>query len=103
MTQNLNTVLSQVSKDKGIDKNILVEAIEASILTAAKKVFGYERMLDAHFDEALAHLAEAVTALGVQVSKAITRSVTALADHDVELAEAHRQEDDPVKAEDRWR
>ena len=53
----------------------------------------------AHFDEALAHLAEAVTALGVQVSEAITRSVTALADHDVELAEAVTAQEATINAE----
>ena len=53
MTQNLNPVINQVSKEKGIERSVLVEAIEASILTAAKKVFGYERQLEAHFDEDL--------------------------------------------------
>ena len=53
MTQNLNPVLNQVSKEKGIDRQVLVEALEASILTAAKKVFGYERQLEAHFEEEL--------------------------------------------------
>jgi N utilization substance protein A len=50
-TQNLTTVIAQVSKDKGIDTTVLVDALEASILTAAKKVFGYERQLEASFDE----------------------------------------------------
>lgn len=49
--QNLTTVIGQVSKDKGIDSAVLIEALEASILTAAKKVFGYERQLEATFDE----------------------------------------------------
>lgn len=39
--ENLNNVIDQVSKDKGIDRSILVEAMEQAILTAAKKVFGY--------------------------------------------------------------
>ncbi len=53
MSQNLNPVISQVSKEKGIDRTVLVEAIEASILTAAKKVFGYERQLEAVYEEEL--------------------------------------------------
>ena len=53
MTQNLNPVINQVSKEKGIDRQILIEAIEASILTAAKKVFGYERQLEAVYEEDL--------------------------------------------------
>ena len=53
MTQNLNPVIGQVSKEKGIDRQVLIEAIEASILTAAKKVFGYERQLEAVYEEEL--------------------------------------------------
>ena len=51
--QNLNAVINQVSKEKGIDRKVLIEAIEASILTAARKVFGQERQLEARFDEEL--------------------------------------------------
>ncbi len=53
---NLNAVIQQVSKDKGIDKAVLVEALESAILTAAKKVFGQDRMLEAHFDEVQGHV-----------------------------------------------
>ena len=53
MTQNLNPIIGQVSKEKGIDRSVLVDAIEASILTAAKKVFGYERQLEAVYEEEL--------------------------------------------------
>lgn len=41
----------------------------------------------AHFDQALTDLGDQVTALSVQVSEAISSSVAALADHDVEQAE----------------
>jgi N utilization substance protein A len=47
----LNMILEQVSRDKGIDKQVLVEAIEAAILTAAKRTFGQNRELEAHFNE----------------------------------------------------
>jgi N utilization substance protein A len=50
---NLNAVINQVSKDKGFDKQILIEALEASILTAAKRIFGYERQLEAQYDDEL--------------------------------------------------
>ncbi|MFT7623955.1 MAG: N utilization substance protein A, partial [Myxococcota bacterium] len=53
MSQNLNPVIQQVSKEKGIESAVLVDAIEASILTAAKKVFGYERQLEAVYEEEL--------------------------------------------------
>ena len=52
-SQNLTAVIAQVSKDKGIDKAVLVEALEAAIVTAAKKVFGQDRQLEAHFEESL--------------------------------------------------
>ena len=48
---NLNAILDQVSKDKGVAKNILVEALEAAMLTAARKVHGLDRDIEAHFNE----------------------------------------------------
>ena len=47
MQPNLSMVLEQVGKDKGIDKKVLVQTVEQAILTAAKKVFGLERELEA--------------------------------------------------------
>src|SRR5262245_44846136 len=51
MQPNLAMVLEQVGKDKGIDKKVLVQTLEQAILTAAKKVFGLERELEAQFNE----------------------------------------------------
>ncbi len=48
--ENLNAIIEQVSKDKGISKTVLVEALEAAMLTAARKVFGMERDLETSFD-----------------------------------------------------
>jgi len=50
MQPNLNMVLEQVGKDKGIDKDILVQTLEQAILTAAKKTFGPQYELEAHFN-----------------------------------------------------
>jgi transcription termination/antitermination protein NusA len=47
----LNMILEQVSRDKGIDKTVLVEAVEAAILTAAKRTFGQNRDLEARYNE----------------------------------------------------
>jgi N utilization substance protein A len=44
-------VLEQVGKDKGIDVKILLQTLEQAILTAAKKVFGQHRELEAQFNE----------------------------------------------------
>ncbi|MGF1509253.1 MAG: transcription termination factor NusA [Myxococcota bacterium] len=49
--ENLNTIMSQVAQDKGISREILVEALEAAMLTAARKVFGMERDIEAQFNE----------------------------------------------------
>lgn len=50
MLADLGRVIEQVSKDKGIPKEILVEAIESAMLTAARKKFGQQREIEAHFD-----------------------------------------------------
>ncbi len=51
MDANLNLVLDQVSKDKGIDRSILLKALEESILVAAKRAFGAERNLTVAYNE----------------------------------------------------
>ena len=46
----LDDVLTQVAKDKGIDKTILVSTLEDAMKTAAKKHFGQDRALEAKFE-----------------------------------------------------
>ena len=46
----LQHVIDQVSQEKGIDAQILVEAMEQAILTAAKRTFGMNRDLRAAFN-----------------------------------------------------
>ncbi|MGI6680304.1 MAG: transcription termination factor NusA [Bdellovibrionota bacterium] len=41
MKFELNAIISQIGKDKGIDKKVLIEAIESAMLSAAKKHFGH--------------------------------------------------------------
>ncbi|HYG69745.1 MAG TPA: transcription termination factor NusA [Anaeromyxobacteraceae bacterium] len=48
---NLNVILDQVAKDKGIDRQKLVEILEEAIASAAKRHFGMERNLKARFDD----------------------------------------------------
>src|SRR6516164_7625595 len=48
---SLGGILEQVAKEKGIEKKILVETIEAAILKAAQSVFGPTRELEARFNE----------------------------------------------------
>ncbi len=51
MFQEMNRVLDQVSKDKGIPKDRLIEAIEGAFLTAARKKWGHLGDLEAHYNE----------------------------------------------------
>ena len=48
---NLLQVIEQVSQEKGIEPQVLVEATEQAILTAAKRTFGVNRELEARFNE----------------------------------------------------
>lgn len=48
---SLNMVIEQVSRERGIDRSILIETLEAALKTAAKKVFGEERDIEAQFNE----------------------------------------------------
>jgi N utilization substance protein A len=48
---NLNLILDQVAKDKGIERGTLVSILEEAISMAAKKHFGIERNLKAHYDD----------------------------------------------------
>jgi transcription termination/antitermination protein NusA len=48
---NLNLILDQVAKDKGIERSTLVAILEEAIAMAAKKHFGIERALKAHYDD----------------------------------------------------
>src|SRR4029450_2687113 len=50
MQQDLNRVIEQVSKEKGIDKSILINALENAMISAAKKTFGHQRKVEAQFN-----------------------------------------------------
>src|SRR5258707_13469437 len=47
---NLNLVLDQVAKDKGIERKVLIATLEDAMKTAAKKHFGQDRNLEAKYD-----------------------------------------------------
>ena len=53
MQQDLNRVIEQVSKEKGIDKSILIGALENAMISAAKKTFGHERKIEAQYNPEL--------------------------------------------------
>src|SRR5262245_64480189 len=46
----LGSIVDQVAQEKGIDKQVLIETMEAAILKAAQAVFGPARELEARFN-----------------------------------------------------
>jgi N utilization substance protein A len=50
MAQNLNFIIEQVGKDKGIEKEIIIEALESAVLTASRKKFGAQKEIEAHYN-----------------------------------------------------
>jgi N utilization substance protein A len=53
MLPDLNRVIEQVSKEKGIDRQIIVGAIEEAMLSAAKRTFGPDKNIEAQFNSEL--------------------------------------------------
>jgi transcription termination/antitermination protein NusA len=51
MLEDLVKTLDEVEREKGIDRDILIEALEAAMLTAARKKKGLVADLEAQFDE----------------------------------------------------
>lgn len=51
MATELKRIIDQVSKEKGLDKQILIEAIEEAIKSAVKKRFGPKLELEVNFNE----------------------------------------------------
>lgn len=47
---DLNAILSQMGRDKGIDKQVLIEAIESAMLSAARKHYGHNLNLETKFN-----------------------------------------------------
>jgi len=66
MVVNLNHIIDQVVKDKGIDRTVLVEALESAVLSAANKKYRNTRDLEAHYNDEMGEveLFEFVTVVG---------------------------------------
>ena len=83
---NLNLVLDQVAKDKGIERAVLIATLEDAMKTAAKKHFGQDRELEAKYDadKGVVELFQAIT-----VVDEIVDPVQAV--NQITMAEAHRK------------
>ena len=44
MSQELIHVIDQISKEKGISKEMVIEAVESALVSAAKKKYGTQRI-----------------------------------------------------------
>ena len=44
MQPDLNRVIEQVSKEKGMDRSVIIEALESAMLSAARRTFGQKRI-----------------------------------------------------------
>ncbi|WP_298036908.1 transcription termination factor NusA [uncultured Desulfuromonas sp.] len=53
MVVNLNHIIDQVVKEKGVERDVLVEALESAVLSAANKKYRNTRDLEAHFNDEL--------------------------------------------------
>jgi N utilization substance protein A len=53
---DLDQIVGQVGKDKGIDKEVLIKALESAVLSAAKKHYGHGRNLEASYNPDLGEI-----------------------------------------------
>ena len=51
MMFDLNAVLGQLGRDKGIERQVLIDAVESAMLSAAKKHFGHNLNLEVAYNE----------------------------------------------------
>ena len=85
MPLDLANIIEQVGKDKGISKEILIEALESAMLKAAEKRFGSTKQIEAHFDEEVGEIE-------LFVFKNVVENVE---DPDLELTLEEAHESDP--------
>ena len=53
MDLKLSEVIRQVGSEKGVDQSVLIETLEVALATAAKRVFGQQREIEAYYNEEL--------------------------------------------------
>jgi len=85
MAVDLNRVIEQVSKEKGIDKTIVITAVEEMMHSAARRTFGPERNIESRYNNEVGEveLFEIKTVVEKLVNPA----------SEVELDEAHSKYD----------
>lgn len=53
---DLEQIINQVGRDKGIDKQVLIEALESAVLSAAKKHYGHNLNLEANYNSEMGEI-----------------------------------------------
>lgn len=53
---DLDQVISQVGRDRGIDREVLVKALESAVLSAAKKHYGHSKNIEATYNDELSEI-----------------------------------------------
>jgi len=56
MLSELSRIIDQISRDKGIDRQLLVEGLEAAVEQAARKKFGLRRDMEVRYNEELGEI-----------------------------------------------
>jgi N utilization substance protein A len=92
MAVDLNRVIEQVSKEKGIDKAIVVSAVEEMMHSAARRTFGAERNIESRFNADLGEVE--LFEIKTVVEKAANTG------SEVELADAHAKYDPEAQVGD---
>jgi len=56
MFSELSRIVDQISRDKGIDRKLLIEGLEEAVMQAAKKKFGQRRDMEVRYNEELGEI-----------------------------------------------
>lgn len=69
MLSDLKRIIDQISRDRGFDKALLIEAIEDAVLSAARKKFGSRRDIEVRYNEELGEVEVFQFRIVVEVAK----------------------------------
>jgi N utilization substance protein A len=56
MLSELSRIIDQISRDKGIDRQLLIEGLEEAVMQAARKKFGQRRDMEVRFNDELGEI-----------------------------------------------
>ena len=86
MIPELKRLIEQMGKEKGIDKKIIIDALETAVLTAAKKKMGPNMDIEVHYNEELGEIE------AFQFKTVVDKVVAA--DTQITIAEARKDYDE---------